>query len=95
MSLAWGTVALLSFPGRIRDRSTFLFEKTGEIVGHIVDMVVVAAFHFPIFVKHFPRAARNDEDRVHSERFGHGKVARQILEHDGVGSCHGVKLGEA
>ena len=59
-------------------------QKTGEIVGHVIHVRGVAAFHFPGFAQHFTRAFRHHQNGGHAERMRHGEIARQILEHRGA-----------
>src|SRR5215467_10128816 len=72
-----------------------LFQEGREIVGHVIDMRVVAAFELPALAEHLARVLRHDQHRGHAERVWHREVARQVLEHGRAGGIDAVRLEEA
>src|SRR3990167_4732321 len=86
------TSGALSGPARRYDDA---FEEAAEVVGQIVDMVVVAALELPVLVEDFAGPAGHHENRTHAEHLGHDEVAGEVLEHRRVRRRHPGRRDEA
>ena len=80
---------------RCQGRAGSVSQKARQIVGHVIDMRGVAAFHFPGLAQHLARAFRHHQHGGHAERMRHGEIAREILEHRGARRIDAVRFQEA
>ena len=68
-----------------RRRPDDLLKKSGKIVGQMVDMRLVAPFQLPVLAEDLALALRHHQHRGHAERMRRFQIARQVLEHGGLG----------
>src|SRR5207247_11283954 len=67
-----------------------LFQKSDEIVGHVIDVRRVAAFELPAFAKHLAGMFGHHQHGGHAEGLRHREVAGQVLPPSCV--CGGVTV---
>ena len=87
----------LSGPGRgdVKAARGNAPEEAGQIVGHVIDMRRVVAFHLPGLAHHLARAFRHHQHGGHAERVRHFEIAREVLEHRSARRIDAVRFQEA